>query len=670
MFGEALWLAPGKAQGWSYYLTTAEVLFEVAVRLVVAALFGMALGTLCALVIAPFLWFFKASRDFLVDSVTKVTVVLVVFLLSRYSLEVLIKWSYGISNHPALYDKLLLGAQFVVFAVALCVPRARRVVVTGLDGLLTPKMTRRTAVATMAGAAALVATEFALGKTIPVARAALSPNRPKSNFLLITFDALNAEDMSLYGRGLPTTPNIDAFARRATVFKNFYSACTFTTSSVATMMTGTYPSDTLVYQLQGRVRDRDAINSLPQLLRNGGYHTGAFLTNPFAYYLSTSLASGFDVMPEPVFQQGGLQHIWNATRPLHQQSGVGSRIDEYFDLAHVWNSLGRMPSNLCMRYRPDAAFQDAKRMLANLPDGFFAWVHVITPHQPYLPDSQDRGRFLPPDELRGLEDESELQWKPHYPPDQQSQVDRRRLLYDEFILAADRAFGAFISVLKSSDKLSNTTVVVSADHGEGFEGGVYQHSSPYLTRPVIHIPLIVRTPGQQDGRTVAFTADQTALAPTILELAGQPKPEWMRGASLVPWLNGKASGEGEGLAFAQYLEKNSVFKPLRHGTVGIIDGRTLHQYVIDSESQKGTLRPLSEAQYWNLDRSAQNPELAQQLRADHCISIPRSCPDHTVSRQYLNLTSGRLAPTSPQLAASSKSNAAMADHGAGFCIVS
>jgi len=37
----------------------------------------------------------------------------------------------------------------------------------------------------------------------------------KSNFLLITFDALNAEDVSLYGYRLPTTPNIDAFARKA-----------------------------------------------------------------------------------------------------------------------------------------------------------------------------------------------------------------------------------------------------------------------------------------------------------------------------------------------------------------------------------------------------------------------------------------------------------------------
>ena len=118
--------------------------------------------------------------------------------------------------------------------------------------------------------------------------------------------------------------------------------------------------------------------------------------------------------------------------------------------------------------------------------------------------------------------------------------------YDEFIATADRAFGAFMSELENSGKLQNTTVIVSADHGESFEGGVFQHDSAYQTRPVIHIPLIIRTPGQQDSRTVAFTADQTALAPTILELAGQPKPDWMRGQSLVGWLNARRSRRRRG----------------------------------------------------------------------------------------------------------------------------
>jgi arylsulfatase A-like enzyme len=274
-----------------------------------------------------------------------------------------------------------------------------------------------------------------------------------------------------------------------------------------------------------------------------------------------------------------------------------------------------MHANLSMRFRAAASFERALEILDKLPDGFFLWVHVMTPHHPYLPDPADRGRFLPYDEQRTFEEESESRWQPHYEPDQQSQVDRRRLLYDEFISTADRAFGSFMSKLEDSGKMRETTVIVSADHGESFEGGVFRHESPYQTRPVIHVPLIIRTPDQQVGRRVAFTADQTSLPPTILELVGQPKPDWMRGQSLVGWLNRDGQGQGEGRAFAQFLERNSVFRPLRHGTVGVIDGKSQCQYVLDLDTLKGSLRPLKEAHIWNLDRSAENSELAQVLRA-------------------------------------------------------
>jgi arylsulfatase A-like enzyme len=177
---------------------------------------------------------------------------------------------------------------------------------------------------------------------------------------------------------------------------------------------------------------------------------------------------------------------------------------------------------------------------------------------------------------------------------------------------ADRSFGVFLDDLEKGGKLQDTTVIISADHGESFEGGVYQHQTPYLTRPVIHVPLIIRTPGQQDGPIVPFTADQTSLAPTILELAGVTKPNWMRGASLVPWLNRDGQGEREGLAFTQYLERNSVFKPLRKGSVGVIDGQ--YEYVVYLDSQKGALRPLSEAHVWNLDKTSEYPDRAKALR--------------------------------------------------------
>ena len=613
VFSEALYLAQGRAQGWSYYLTPSEVAFEVVVRLVVAALTGMALGTVCSLILAPVCWYFGRLRERIIEMATRISVFLVVFLVGRYALDVLIKWSYSWGTHPAIYDKLLVGLFFVGFAIAVSIPKTRREVVSSLDGFLTPKVTRRTAMTTVAGTAALVTGEYLLSKTGGVVASTVSSPRPESNILLITFDALTAEDMSLYGYNLPTTPHINEFARKSTVFTQFYAASTFTTPCIGVMLTGCYPSDTRVYGLSGQFPDEVADRSVAKILRDGGYRTAAILTNPWAYYLAQSLTPGFDLLPDPVFHPGGMQRLWEATAPLHQDSDVGSRIDEYFDLEKVWNSLYGLPNSLAFRYRPHATLRHAKQMLAVLPNGHFLWIHGMPPHHPYLPSPKEQGKFLPQQEVLSFSEEPWTHWKPHYPPDQQGAVDRRRLAYDEYICSTDRAFGDLMKDLENSGKLENTTIIVSADHGESFSGGVYQHQTPYLTRPVIHIPLIIRTPGQTNGRTVSAVADQTALAPTILELAGQKIPDWMRGRSLAAFLKNEELEDKKTLAFSQYLERNSTFKPVRKGSVGVIDGE--YQYVVYLDSQRGELRPLSKAEYWNVDRSDTYPEEVKRLRA-------------------------------------------------------
>jgi arylsulfatase A-like enzyme len=615
IFAEAMALAQGELQGWTYYLTTTAVIFEVLVRFVAAALAGLIAGSLCIAVLAPFLWRFEASREQIEEWTFKIAVLLLVYIDSRYALTSLVRsWS---ADALIRYDNALVTIHALVFVALLLIPRARRQVVTSIDGLLTEKMTRRTAIATVVGAAGLVATEFALSKATPIVKAALAPQRPKGNILLITFDALSAEDMSCYGYRLPTTPNIDAFARNSTVFKNFYSASTFTTPCVATMVTGLYPTQHRVFQLMGEIQPNEVQKSLPHLMRSAGYATGAFLSNPYAYYFMNSLRSEYDFMPQPTYQKGGLERVWQTSLPLHQDSGVGSRIDEYKDLMTAWNPMmGGLPLELFLEYPAHESFEHAQKILDKLPDGFFLWIHVMTPHSPYHPDKASRGTFLPDEELKKFEDEGDngaRRWVPYYPPDQQPQVDLRRLGYDEFVLTADGCFGSFMSAFEKSGRMRNTTVIVSADHGESFEGGIYQHQTQYMTRPVIHVPLIIRTPDQQQGRSVSFTADQAALAPTILELAGLPKPSWMPGQSLAPLLTSDQQGDGEGLAFCQYLEKNSTFKPLQFGTVGVIDGH--YQYVVLLSSQQGVLRPLNEAQNWEVNRSEDHPERAMTLRA-------------------------------------------------------
>src|SRR5262249_5922404 len=148
---------------------------------------------------------------------------------------------------------------------------------------------------------ALAILEFAIGRKTHTVTAASPAERPKSNIVLVTFDAMSAEDMSLYGYKLPTTPNIENFARTASVFTNFYSASTFTTPCVAAAVTGRYPSESHVHQLQGQVSDENAGKSLPGLLHAAGYATGAFVSNPYPYYYAKNLSDAFDVLPEPQF---------------------------------------------------------------------------------------------------------------------------------------------------------------------------------------------------------------------------------------------------------------------------------------------------------------------------------------------------------------------------------
>jgi arylsulfatase A-like enzyme len=59
------------------------------------------------------------------------------------------------------------------------------------------------------------------------------PKAPGLNVLVISFDAMRADGMGLYGYHRNTTPNLDHFAQQALVFENAYSASPSTPTSFA-----------------------------------------------------------------------------------------------------------------------------------------------------------------------------------------------------------------------------------------------------------------------------------------------------------------------------------------------------------------------------------------------------------------------------------------------------
>ncbi|MDH5646998.1 MAG: sulfatase-like hydrolase/transferase, partial [Candidatus Heimdallarchaeota archaeon] len=78
----------------------------------------------------------------------------------------------------------------------------------------------------------------------------------KQNILIIVFDTLSAENISLYGYARETMPNLSRIADRATVYHQHYAGGPFTTPGTASLLTGTYPWTHRAFGIQGKVIDK------------------------------------------------------------------------------------------------------------------------------------------------------------------------------------------------------------------------------------------------------------------------------------------------------------------------------------------------------------------------------------------------------------------------------
>jgi arylsulfatase A-like enzyme len=623
----AFFLFPGKVLGWLFYLTFPEMVYEVTVCLIFLALLSVILGGVCAIAAAPFL---RSSSSRGKTARAAIAAVSAVGIFVDLYLALLM-----LEGEAQLYGaraRLVLALYCVVFVLCLLSPKARQRFTSAFDFLLG----RRTrSLAALAAAVALIALVVA-GRTAPAsAKVQRGAAGGHPNILLITFDAMSAEDMSLYGYRLPTTPHIAEFASKGTVFSNFYSASTFTTSSVASIMTGLAPSETRVYQLWGRLRGPRLAQTLPHVLHDSGYATAAVTSSPVVHFFTSWFSRDIDFLDGPVYRTNSFfMKLWNASAFLHPLQPFGSRLDEFAELERATDSIAmqvnafdhKLFAHSQSEFPPAETFKRAREVMSRLPQGYFLWVHVFAPHHPYLPGAH-LGRFLPTAEMRTGESQVAFMARMDgftYTPDLQPQVDKVRLRYDEFMADADSAFGDFLSGLEADGKLADTAVIVSADHGESFQGGFFRHEHAFQALPEIHIPLIVRMPGQDRQSKVTIAADQTSLAPTILEIAGIPRADWMRGPSLTSWLNPHPEDspkiEGRGLAFNEFLETDSVFFPVRSGTAGVTDG--VHQYVVDLGTGDATLRNIAEPLVWNIDRSAEEPEVARELRDELYSRFP------------------------------------------------
>jgi arylsulfatase A-like enzyme/Tfp pilus assembly protein PilF len=113
----------------------------------------------------------------------------------------------------------------------------------------------------------------------------------KPNIVLITLSSTRADRMGFLGSKARLTPNLDGLARQSMVFEHAYSQAPLTVVSHATILTGTYPQTHRVSEFGSRLAS--TLPFVPDLLRAGGYRTGAFVGS-IALDPKNGLAPGFD----------------------------------------------------------------------------------------------------------------------------------------------------------------------------------------------------------------------------------------------------------------------------------------------------------------------------------------------------------------------------------------
>ena len=277
------------------------------------------------------------------------------------------------------------------------------------------------------------------------------------------FDTLRADHMSCYGYGRKTTPCVDLFAKEATLFKNAIAAAPWTSASIGSMITGQYPAaigielfgSSLKESVRGMMGPRFV--TLAELFRERNYTTRGIVSN---VHIGSRMG----------FQQG---------YEAYEESDA--RAADYIS-------------------SPSVTAKAIRFLKEHGGEKFFLFVHYFDPHYDYILHEnynyfpEYRGRFFSDQQHVDL-----LKRIPEVLPDDLRYI---TALYDSEISFTDEYIGRLLDTVRKLGLYDDLLIVFVADHGEEFlERGTIGHGGT-LYQEQVHVPLIVKLPGQKEGRVI------------------------------------------------------------------------------------------------------------------------------------------------------------------------
>jgi arylsulfatase A-like enzyme len=348
-------------------------------------------------------------------------------------------------------------------------------------------------------------------------------SNPLPNVIYIVVDALGAQDMSLYGYSLETTPRLKETLQGWTIYDNFQTAANCTHANMPSVLTGRYPYFEHSEEYGNRSRSEKGWLNLLDVLNLADYETVWYgYLSPAFYHFTGS----FDRT---------ICH--NASSPYSYLNQTRFRpralpLDINFPLVLSITQIYREVDGTCETIPALQTYLKQKESAADA-DPFFIYFHYIGVHGPGYPSGKYLGAFLPIEEgLVGIAGQNPFYAA--YDAADQENVDKLRLRYDEAILNWDEQIALMVEQLQQLSFYDNSMIIISADHGQTFDNGFTSHCTPILSYTETHVPLFIKYPYQQDSKRITGLTSTVDLTPTILDTVGIGYPaSWVDGYSLL-----------------------------------------------------------------------------------------------------------------------------------------
>jgi hypothetical protein len=201
--------------------------------------------------------------------------------------------------------------------------------------------------------------------------------------------------------------------------------------------------------------------------------------------------------------------------------------------------------------------------LTNLTEPSVVYFHMFAPHDPYRPYSKHYNGFR--------DDEYSPNTAPTHPlvsdPNSDHELRISRLNYDAFLASLDQELARLFNYFDASGLKDDSYIFLTSDHGEMFDHGMQGHSDPLLFEPLIHIPLVVSSPGQNQRVDVNTVTSIVDILPTVCQLTNNIIPAWAEG-QVLSGLGGM--DDQERAVFSLSAPQNTSFGPLTQYSIAML----------------------------------------------------------------------------------------------------